>query len=247
MKSSSGRIVSVAVLSGALLLLWACYPGAEVSYSNPQDTVARQWLIEYRTSESKLQLSMNYRKAGNNGGFNYHNTDFDMTLDQLVGLTREQVMSSSGTTVNFQLKRDAGTFNFEGWFKDGNGSGHFTFAPNQAFAAELVRQGFGRATDEQLQSLALSDTGQAFINELKSQGYDTSTVEQLVRMGNHGVRLEYLQGWKSLGYSVKTTELAVRMKDHGVSLNSIRERGGLGYTNLSPEDLVRTKDHGVNA
>jgi len=179
MKSSPARIVSVAVLSGALLLLWACYPAAEASYA--QDTVTRQWLIEYRPAETKLQLSMNYRKAGENGGFNYHNTDFGVSLDQLVGLTREQMMSSSGTNVNFQLKRDAGTFNFEGWFKDGNGSGHFTFAPNQSFASELARQGFGRATDEQLQSLALSDTGQAFISELKSQGYDTSTIEQIGR------------------------------------------------------------------
>src|ERR1043165_6473505 len=187
MKSSPARIVSIAVLSGALLLLWRGYPAAQVSYSNPQDTVARQWLIKYRPSESKLQLSMSYRKAGNNGGFSYNNTDFDVTLDQLAGLTRDQVMSSTGTSVRFQLKRDAGTFNFEGWFKDGNGSGHFTFNPNSAFASELARQGFGKPTDEQLLSLAMGDTGFAFINELKVQGYDTSTVEQLVRMSDHGV------------------------------------------------------------
>ena len=111
---------------------------------------------------------------------------------------------SSGTNVQFQLKRDAGTFNFEGWFKGGNGSGHFTFSPSSSFASELARLGFGRPTDEQLLSLATpGDTGFAFINELKAQGYDTTTVEQLVRMSNHGVRLEYLQGLKSLGYSVK--------------------------------------------
>src|SRR5436853_1983146 len=97
---------------------------------------------------------------------------------------------SPGTNVNFQLKRDAGTFNFEGWFKEGNGSGHFTFTPNSSFASELARQGFGKPTDEQLLSLAMGDTGFAFINELRVQGYDTSTVEQLVRISNHGVTLE---------------------------------------------------------
>ena len=69
MKSSPARIVSTAVLAGALLLLWACYPAAQVSFSNPQDSVARQWLIEYMPSESKLQLGLNYRRAGKNGGF----------------------------------------------------------------------------------------------------------------------------------------------------------------------------------
>src|ERR1043165_4203553 len=101
MKSAPARIVSIAVLSGALLLLWACYPAAQVSYSNPQDTVARQWLIEFRPSDSKLQLGLNYRRPGKNGGFSYNNTEFDVTLDQLLGLTRDQVMSSSGTNVNF--------------------------------------------------------------------------------------------------------------------------------------------------
>ena len=59
---------------------------------------------------------MRYRRTGDTG-FSYNNTGFDVTLDQLAGLTREQVMSSTGTNVHFQLKRDAGTFNFEGWFK----------------------------------------------------------------------------------------------------------------------------------
>ena len=239
------RILSVAALFGVLLLFWACYPASEVGYSNPQESTINQWLIEFRNSEAKLQLTMRYRRKGDTG-FSYSNTGFGVTLDQLTGLQREQVLSTTGTNVRFQLKRDAGTFNFEGWFKDGNGSGHFTFSPNTAFASELARQGFGRPTDEQLLSLALGDTGFAFINELKAQGYDTSTVEQLIRMSNHGVRLEYLQGLKSLGYSVKTTELVVRMKDHGVGLNFIRELAGLGYTELAPEELIRTKDHGVS-
>src|SRR5262249_2055909 len=159
------------------------------------------WLIEFRPGDPKLQLTMNYRRA-NDRGFSYNNTDFGVDLDQLTGLTRDQVMSAMGTNVHFQLKRDAGTFDFEGWFKHGNGSGHFTFEPSSSFNAELGRLGFGKATDEQLQSLAMADTGMAFINELKAQGYDTATVDQLVRMANHGVRLEYLQGLKSLGYSV---------------------------------------------
>ena len=239
--------VSVLGLLGAALLLWACYPASEVTYSNPQESTVNQWLIEHSTSDGKLQLTLRVRRERKDGDFSFNNTGFGITPDQLTGLTREQMMSASGTNVSFQLKRDAGTFNFEGWFKQGNGSGHFTFTPNSSFSGELAKLGFGRATDEQLLSLAMGDTGFAFINELKAQGYDTATVEQLVRMSNHGVRLEYLQGLKSLGLPVKTTELVVRMKDHGVSLNFIREINGLGYTNLSPEDLVRTKDHGVSA
>ena len=236
------RVISVLAV---LCLLWACYPASDVTYSNPQNT-SNQWLIEYWTSENRLHLTMRYRRTGA-GNFSFNDSGFNVTLDQLAGLTREQVMSPAGTNVRFQLKRDAGTFDFEGWFRQGNGSGHFTFNPNSAFNSDLSRLGFGRASDEQLLSLAMTDTGLAFVNELKAQDYDTSTVQQLVKMAHHGVKLEYLQGLKSLGYSVKSTDLVVRMKDHGVSANFIKEIRDLGYTNTSIEQLVRLKDHGVSA
>jgi hypothetical protein len=162
----------------ALLLLWACYPASEVTYSNPQNT-GNQWLIEYRPTDTKLQLTMRYSRSGARG-FNYNHNNFPVELEKLSGLTRDQLMSAMGTNVRFQLKREAGTFDFEGWFKQGNGSGHFTFTGNSSFNSELSRLGFGRATDEELMSLAISDTGLAFVNELKAQDYDTATVQHLV-------------------------------------------------------------------
>src|SRR5678815_1046065 len=240
------KIRVLAVLA-ALCLLWACYPAAsEVTYSNPQSITSSQWLIEYSTTDNKLQLTMRYRRTRDTG-FSYNDSGFNVTLEQLTGLTREQLLSQAGTNVRFQLKRDAGTFDFEGWFRQGNGSGHFAFTPNSSFNSELGRLGFGKATDEELLALAMTDTGLTFINELKAQDYDTTTVQQLVRMAHHGVTLEYLQGLKSLGYTVKSTDLVVRMKDHGVTLNFIKELAALGYNNMSPEDLVRTRDHGVTA
>ncbi len=134
------RIRVIAVLA-VLSFVWACYPASQVSYSNPQNAVS-QWMIEFKTDEAKAQLTLRYSRERENGGFGYSNTGFGIGLDQLTGLTREQVMSSTGANVRFQLKRDAGTFNFEGWFKDGNGSGHFTFSPNSSFAADLNNRGF---------------------------------------------------------------------------------------------------------
>ena len=234
-------VAAVAVLS----ILWACYPGSEVTFSNPQESTVNQWLIETRESQAQLELRISSQRDPERG-FSEHSTGFRLPWDQLVGLTHEQAMSS-GTHVQFQLKRDAGTFNFEGWFKEGNGSGHFTFTPNASFAAELGRQGFEKPTDKQLLSMAMNDVGFALINELKAQGYESLTLDQLVKAGDHGVRLEYVQGLKSLGYTFKSTDQLLRMKDHGVSLTFIRELAGLGFSGLSADELVRTRDHGVTA
>jgi hypothetical protein len=244
--TSSVRSLRFLVLLPLLTLFLACYPDTPVTYSNPQQLSISQWLIEMPTGDNQVQLSMRYSRKRDGYGSGYSNTDFRVPFDQLVGLTREQAMSS-GSHVQFQLKRDAGVFNFEGWFKEGNGSGHFTISPNATFAADLSRQGLGKATDEQLLSMALGDAGYALISELRSQGYDLSTVEQLVRMAEHGVRLDYVQGLKSLGYSLKSVDFLVKMRDHGVNLNFIHELAGLGFTGLSAEDLIRTRDHGVSA
>src|SRR3989442_8859559 len=225
------QIRLVAVL-GLLALFWACYPVADTSYSNPQETGTGQWLIEFRTGETKVHIEMRYERKSEKGtGFSNHG--FQIDPSQLSGLTREQAMSG-GTHVQFQLKRDAGTFNFEGWFKEGNGSGHFTFTPDLSFAAQLNGQGYGSPSDEQLLSLAMSDTGFALINELKVEGYERPTLDQLVAMGNHGVSVEYVQGLKSYGYQVKTIDYLVKMRDHGVSLKFIRELASMGYRNLEP-------------
>jgi len=118
----NSRKLALSGVFAILALVIACYPEPQVSYSNPQESGAYQWLIEYKTGEERVHLEMRYRRVRENGS-GYSNTGFMITPDQLTGLTREQAMSS-GTNVKFQLKRDAGTFNFEGWFKEGNGSGH---------------------------------------------------------------------------------------------------------------------------
>ena len=211
---------------GLMALAWACYAQSVTTYSLPQASVS-QWMIEFRAGEEKVQMTLRYDQH-NESHWGSHSNSFQIAPDQLIGLTREQAMSS-GAHVQFQLKRDAGTFNCEGWFKDGNGSGHFTLAPNAAFVAELMKQGYGEPTYEQQFSMAMSDTSLAFIKELRDQGYEQPTLEELVQLGNHGVRLEYIQGLKSLGYMVKSTDLLRRMRDHGVSVNYIRELQASGY------------------
>jgi hypothetical protein len=237
-----------------LTLSLACVPSSYTNDTTPRDadagaTAAQvsftgQWMAEFRTGEDKVQFSLRYEYR-NEHGHSYSNTGFNIAPDQLRGLTREQAMSG-GTHVQFQLKRDAGAFNCDGWFKDGNGSGHFVFSPDAGFAAELKRQGYGTPSPEQQFHMALSDVSLAFIAELKTQGYEQPTLEQLVDSGNHGVRLEYIQGLKSLGYNLHRIEDLIEMKDHGVSLNFIRDMAASGYERIPAGQLVRLKDHGVS-
>jgi hypothetical protein len=208
-----------------------------------------QWLVEYRTDEGKTSLTLNFHEDRQGADGRVHRSNWNTTRnvapESLQGLTREQAFSASGTQVRFDLRRDAGTFACEGWFRQGSGSGHFTFVPDPGFAAELARRGVGTPDTRQLFRLAMAEVGLALLDELKSAGYPQPTIDQLVRMGDHGVRADYVRGLKDLGYRLATIESLVRMRDHGVSLEYIGELRDAGFRDLPAETLVRTRDHGV--
>ncbi|MBV9925578.1 MAG: hypothetical protein JOZ96_11220 [Acidobacteria bacterium] len=210
-----------------------------------------QWLVEYRTDDGKTSLTLNYKEVRRaedgrkHEGFSFWNTTRDVAPESLQGLTREQALSASGTNVRFELRRDAGTFACEGWFRQGNGSGHFNFVPDPGFAAELSRRGVGTPDTRQLFRLAMAEIGLGLLDQLKAAGYEQPTIEQLVRLGEHGVREDYVRGLKELGYRLGTLDALVQMRDHGVSLEFIGGLREAGFREVRAEDLVRTRDHGV--
>jgi len=240
-------------------LALACVPASRTTLTtttaaepSAQERFEGQWLVEYRPdAEGRVQLTLNYQeqrqKKDGSAGFSQWNSSFRIEPQQLDGLTREQAMSAAGTNVRFQLRRDAGALDCEGWFREGKGSGHYRFAPNTNFAAELRNRGIeGSPTTRQLFRMALADAGLALVDELKAQGYETPTFDQLIKMGDHGVRLDYVRGLKQYGYKLGTIDALVKMRDHGVTPNYIKELRDYGFKNLSAEELLKARDHGVS-
>jgi len=77
---------------------------------------------------------------------------------------------ANGSAITFQVKRDAGTFDCEGWFKGGNGAGHFKFLLSPDFAAELRELGYEIPSVEQQFSMAMRGMSLPLIDELNAQG-----------------------------------------------------------------------------
>jgi len=115
------------------------------SYSNPQESGTGQWLIEFRTGEAKVHIEMRYeRKSEKRQPLQQPRLTLDPSL--LSGLTREQAMSG-GTHVQFQLRRDAGTFSFEGWFKKAT-IGPLYFCARPLIRRSVERASYGSPSDE---------------------------------------------------------------------------------------------------
>ena len=144
---------------------------------------------------------------------------FSIPVDRLEGISSAQLASASGP-VKFSIRRDAGTFAFEGTARDGVAGGVFYFSPNTGFGAELEKRGYGRPTDAEQYSLARGDIGFAFLDELTKQGYSRPSISQLVRAGDHGAHFDYLQrdGCRGLspGFDRHVDQAAGSRRDAGL-------------------------------
>jgi beta-lactamase regulating signal transducer with metallopeptidase domain len=169
----------------------------------------------------------------------------NVPIAQLEGLTASQ-LTGAGGPVQFRVRRDAGTFTFEGVVRGGVGGGTFTFAPDPNFAGELAKRGFARPTPREQYQMARHDVGLAFVDELNKQGYSKPQTADLVRAGQHGVSTTYVREMGALGYKLGSLDPLIELRDHGVTPDYVRALADLGYKGLSHDDVRLARDHGVN-
>jgi hypothetical protein len=207
---------------------------APIASATPLD--AGTWQIRLSEDGRSVYLTISTRPGSSHGT--------TIPLDRIEGLAA--ILTGPGGPSRYTLKRDAGTFDFEGIVRSGAGGGTFTFTPNAAFADELVRRGFSKPGALELGVLAWSDMGFAFLDELNAMKYERPTLEPLVNAAQHGVSLAYLRDLSSLGYRVGTLAALVRLRDHGVDAAFVRGMQAESLNSLSVDDLVRSRDHGID-
>jgi beta-lactamase regulating signal transducer with metallopeptidase domain len=202
----------------------------------PQDGLPGTWEIRPTGSDGTVHLRL--VELNSSSGSN-------VPIEQLEGLTAAQ-RGAAGGPVQFRIRRDAGTFTFEGVFRSGVGAGTYSFTPDPNFAAELAKRGLARPTAREQYQLARHDVGFAFLDELTKQGYAKPQTADLVRAGQHGVHAEYLREMGELGYRLGSLNPLIELRDHGVTPGYVRELAAQGYKGLPAGELRRARDHGVD-
>jgi hypothetical protein len=195
------------------------------------------WSAERRRGD-KIELSLSW-----NSGRSRSQSSFSLAANQLAGLT-------AGPEVRFELRRDAGTFRFEGRF-DGSGEGAqgtgvFNFEVNPTYKGQMAGLGYAMR-DDGLLEYALFDISLAFAREIRSLGYGKVTADRLVEFRIHGVSPEFVRGMADAGHRDLPADRLVEFRIHGVSPEFVREMADAGYRDLSAERLVEFRIHGINA
>jgi hypothetical protein len=224
------------ILAAAVTLLLAITLRAE--------TLRGTWTM-LPSSHGSGRVQLNVNRDSINSHMTWGET---MPLSAFEGLSASTIASSRAAS-NFVMRRDAGTFEFEGTFRDGEGAGHFTFVPNASYLAQLrsmnVRNDEGGDENELLFRLAMHDVSADFIRSFRSLGYD-APIGTYIRFRIHGVDPRMVTELRALGYTNINAEDLVRFRIHGVSPELIRALAASGYRNVPAEDLVRFRIHGVS-
>ncbi len=220
-------------LALALVTLWLVAPLAQVA---PQPAAAADprtgtWEAERNGDKVRLQMTMRSGKSR-------WSSSSDYPVRELVGFT-------AGPATRFELRRDAGTFLFQGSIdSDGEGEGTFTFRSNPVYVREMAAFGYQVAEDQFFQ-LALHDVGLGFVRDIHSLGYRDVKLQQLISFRIHGVTPALIRELKGWGYDDITDEQLVSIKIHGVTPEYIRALADAGYHKVEPEQLISMRIHGV--
>ncbi|HEV7668509.1 MAG TPA: M56 family metallopeptidase [Thermoanaerobaculia bacterium] len=194
------------------------------------------WTATRQGDRVDLESTMSWKSVGESHRWHVGET---YEAKDLVGLT-------AGPDVRFELRREAGTFLFEGRFGGAKGSGTFTFQPNPAYPREMATLGYTVEPERQME-MAIQDVSVSFAREIKSLGFRDTTLDQLVQLRIQGVTAEYARALGGLGIADLSAEQLIQLKIQGVSPDWVRGLNTAGYRDLSADQLVQLKIQGVSA
>lgn len=238
LRSTDEPLVAPPVASGLTSLQRApSSPAAQRAPAAPAPSGRGEtWEIRPTSTDGQVHLQLRENDSSRGSRVN---------LDRLDGLSLAQLAGSG--PVRFELRREAGTFSFEGVARGGVAAGTYVFTANAEFGARLPQRGLQRPTPEEQRRLAASDVGIAFLDEMERLGYARpSATADLIRAADHGVDLAFLREMADLGYRLGRLEALISLRDSGVNPAYVRELTTLGYRQLSADALIQLRQHGVD-
>lgn len=186
-----------------------------------------EWTAD-KTRSKAGEIHFTFNRPSPKGGWNMSGETFKMA--DLQGVSAAQIEGATRTDINFTIVGDAGSFACEGMFREGRGTGFWTFAPSEAFRADMSRRGYGPLSDEDLMRAALNRLTRKYVDDLKAVGFDKVEYKELLRASGDGVTPGFIRDVRAAGFADATLAQFARAADNGVTAAFIREVRDAGST-----------------
>ncbi|HVF47385.1 MAG TPA: hypothetical protein VNA17_07455 [Pyrinomonadaceae bacterium] len=221
-----------------LLLVVTMRTGAQTQ----SGTITGEWTA-HLSKKRPDQLQIMFIRRSENGGVTNMSGNA-IALSAFQGLNPSAI-SSAKTDVNFMLTREAGTFTFEGFFREGRGTGFWTFTRSEPFATMMKGRGYGYLNDEEMLRAAFHNLTGKYIDELKSAGYTDLDFKQLTRAAGHDITLAYIRELETAGYPGLKMDELIRAQNHDVNAAFIRDVKAMGFEKQPLDKLIRMHNHDI--
>jgi hypothetical protein len=182
---------------------------------------------------NQVNVNFQYEDGRSNWGRNFDRSE-------LSDVKRE------GERITFTMRRDPGTFTFDGRGTPDRAAGWYGFTPSPDFQRGIEKLGFRDVDAKALFVFALEGLTLDRVRQIQRLVSDDLDTAKLVRLINHGAGVKYIQAMTDAGFKGLTSDEYRRARDHGVSADFSREMREFGMQ-LSLDELIRARDHGVSA
>jgi len=212
-----------------------------------QNTVTGTWTAdtnekhdrEGNKRESEIQLNFERKRER---GRSMHGQGYKFS--EIRGLSRENTQNGS---VRFSLVREAGTFDCEGTFANGKGSGSFTFTPDQGFFAAMRAKGFDiakdddgdRNVDERAMSAALVNVTSSLADDLLSANFGKLDFDDLFKAAIFKIDGKFMAEMKATGFPDLKMEELVKARIFKIDAAYVKQVHEMGFSDKGFESLVK--------
>jgi predicted metallopeptidase len=261
------------ILAAAAVLAFFCFVEADsdspLGMPRVQAATSGQWTAYFSPKhQGYVQLNLS-RRSGTDGQSIMGET---FALSELEGLGN--VLGGPRTEVKFNIVRESGTITCQGYFRDDQGGGTWTFTPDSTFVSAMAKRGYTGLSDDdlmlaafhkltvkysdeivaagykdltfvQLSRAAGHEITPAYIADLRSVGFDRLTMDDLIRAHNHEIDSTYVKQAISMGLDQPTIDSVIRMRNHNITPEYTAKMSSAGFKGLTIDELIRLSNHEV--
>lgn len=222
------------------------------------NTITGTWRLERSGHAGRTQLALS-----SGGNLN--------TIELNENISAQAPLSGS----HFEIRPEAGTFEFTGTLRNGEGSGDFVFTPSEQFISGLSARGLHSEDDREIMSAAAIDLTVGYIDTIRGSGYPhlrfgtllafralnvtpasiaqlrivfgPLPADEIISTTALHVTAAYVNELREMGISPVTAERAVTFKALHIDKAYVTQLESMGFRNLPPDEIVSFKAMHVDA
>lgn len=198
-----------------------------------------EWTIGPSQDAGKVHFSL----QGSRNGNDHFSHSSDWNSSDFEGMNWSTITRHD---VSFSIRRDAGVFQCDGFVKNGEGAGLFTFTPNADYSRRIEDLGYADFDPEKQMSFALFNVSYAFAKEMKAFNIADLNAQKLISFRIFKVDAAFVNSVRSAGLGTPSAEKLVAMRIHGVTPDYIHMMQSRGLHDLTVDQLIKLRIHGID-